>query len=87
MNILQKVLGAIFPPYKYRIKGIEQRELLNAIICALPPALSMIREYNTSGRVYGLQDWSVYPGFKFIMKGISKEQIGKMRGTNLKITG
>ncbi|MBO9728400.1 MAG: hypothetical protein J7623_07150 [Chitinophaga sp.] len=52
MNILQKALGAIFPPYKFNIIGIEQRQLLNAIIYALPPEFTTIREKNVSGRVY-----------------------------------
>lgn len=90
MNILQKILGTIFPPYKFNVLRREEEQLLNAIVAALPAELSVIKERNAAIRLWGLSDWSVlYPGFQFVSMGFTEEEYraSKKPGLNLKITG
>ena len=90
MNIFQKILGTIFPPYKFAVLRREEQQLFNAIVAALPTALSIIKERNAAIRLYGFNDWDVlYPGFKFVSAGFSEEELraSKKPGLNLKITG
>lgn len=88
MNIFQKILGTIFPPYKFNVLRREDQRLFDAIVHALPAELSVIKELNVTGRVFGIND-HFYPGFKFISRWYSVEEMRttKGRGLNLKITG
>lgn len=89
MNILQKTLGAIFPPYKFSEIRKEQRKLFDAIINALPEQLSEIKNQTKSSTFYDLTYWKLYPDFKYIVLGYGEDIIFKYkkRGENFRISG
>jgi hypothetical protein len=89
MNILQKILGTAFPPYKVKVLRQEQGSLFTAIISSLPEDLAEIRKQTLSGRFWGLDNWKLYPDFKFVSLSYGGETIFKYkkRGQNFKISG
>jgi hypothetical protein len=89
MNILQKTLGTVFPPYKFSVLRQEQAKLFKAIISALPDDFSEIKTQTFSGRLYGLDDWKLFPDFKFISMAYGGDTVFqyKRRGQNFKIAG
>ncbi|TDP03309.1 hypothetical protein [Flavobacterium sp. 245] len=89
MNILQKTLGTIFPPYKFSIIIKEQRSFFNAIIDKLPESLSEIKIQTKSGTLLGLDNWELHPDFKFVTMSYGGEKYYeyKKRGKNFKISG
>ncbi|MGN6163698.1 MAG: hypothetical protein ACTHOF_04080 [Flavisolibacter sp.] len=89
MNILQKTLGTVFPPYKFSVLRQEQARLFTAIISALPDEFSEIKTQTLLGRLYGLDDWKMFPDFKFVSMGYGGDTVFKYkrRGQNFKIAG
>jgi hypothetical protein len=89
MNILQKTLGTVFPPYKFSVLRQEQARLFTAIISFLPEDFSEIKSQTLSGRLYGLDNWKLFPEFKFVSMGYGGDTVFqyKRRGQNFKITG
>jgi len=89
MNILQKALGAIFPPYKYNAIRKEQRKLFNTIIEALPEKLSEIKNQTINSNFYDLTNWELYPDFKYVAIGYVGDTVFKYkkRGNNYHISG
>ena len=89
MNDLQKILGTVFPPYRFSVLRQEQGKLLNAIIDTLPDNFKEIKNQTKSGKFLGLNDWKLFPDFKFITISYSGETISeyKKRGQNFKING
>lgn len=89
MNILQKALGAVFPPYKFSVLRTEQARLFNAVISALPDSFSEVRTQTLSGRLYGLDDWDLFPDFKLVTIAYAGDNVFqyKKRGQNFKISG
>lgn len=89
MNIFQKILGTVYPPYKYSILRQEQAKLFTAVISSLPEDLNQIKEHTLSARFWGLDDWKLYPDFKFIFLSYGGDTMFKYkkRGQNFKISG
>ncbi len=89
MNFFQKMLGAIFPPYKFSVARKEEGKLFNAIIGALPSEFEGIKRQLSTARLMGLDNWSQYPDFKFTTMGYRGESLqqSKKRGENYSITG
>lgn len=89
MNIFQKALGAIFPPYRFSVIRREQSLLFTSIISALPDDYSALKAQTLSGRFFGLDQWALFPEFKFVSIGYSGDRIFqyKKRGQNFKISG
>jgi hypothetical protein len=89
MNIFQKLLGAIFPPYRFETIRKEQDKLFKAIMNALTDNFEQIKEQTLSGKLYGLDNWKLYPDFKFISMGYGGNKIFKYkkRGQSFKISG
>ncbi|WP_149207620.1 hypothetical protein [Flavobacterium johnsoniae] len=89
MNILQKTLGVIFPPYKFKILRQEQGQLLNAIIESLPENLSKIKEQTKNSTFLGLDNWKMHTDFKFVTMSYRGDTYYKYkkRGQNFKISG
>ena len=89
MNILQNILGKIFPPYKFSILRKEQAKFFTSIISALPNGFYEIKTQTLSGRLYGLDDWILFPDFKFISMVYGGDTVFKYkkRGQNFKIAG
>jgi hypothetical protein len=44
MNIAQRILGTLFPPYKFSVIRKEKGKLFNAIINSLPEEFAEIKE-------------------------------------------
>jgi len=89
MNIFQKILGTIFPPYKFKIIRKEESYLLNSIVNALPKDFDDIKISTKKLKLFGLNDWVLYPGFKYLNVIVSQETLmkHKKRGINYKIQG
>jgi len=89
MNIFQKILGTIFPPYKFKIIRKEESDLLNSIVNALPKDFDDIKISTQKLKLYGLDDWVLHPGFKYLTVSVSQETLlkHKKRGENYKIQG
>ncbi|WP_162996572.1 hypothetical protein [Mucilaginibacter celer] len=89
MNIFQKILGTVFPPYKFSVLRKERSKLFAAIISALPNQFSEIKIQTLSGRLYTLDDWKLFPDFKFVSMGYGGDVVFQYqkRGQNFKISG
>lgn len=89
MNIFQKLLGTIFPPYKFKIIREEESKLLNAIVNALPENYKDIKTSCENSTLLGLNDWELHPGFKTLIVSCSEEILlnYRKRGENYKIQG
>lgn len=66
MNILQKKLGSVFPPYRLKIIRKEEEKIFKAIINALPDVLLEIKLQTQNSTFWGFGDWKLHPDFKFI---------------------
>lgn len=89
MNIHQKILGTVFPPYKHSVLRQEQAKLFTAIISSLPEHFNGIKEQTLSARLWGLENWKLYPDFKFVSLSYGGDTVFKYkkRGQNFKISG
>jgi hypothetical protein len=89
MNILQKILGTVFPPYKFSVLRQEQARLFTAIINSLPEDFNEIKQQTLSARLWGLDIWKLYPEFKFISLSYGGDTVFKYkkRGQSFKISG
>jgi len=89
MNILQKILGTVFPPYKFSVMRQEQARLFTAIISSLPKDFTEIKKQTLSARFLGLDKWKLYPDFKFISLSYAGDTVFKYkkREQNFKISG
>jgi len=89
MNIFQKILGAVFPSYKFSLLRKEQSELFLSIIASLPDDYKQIRVQTLSSRFWACDDWKLYPDFKFVTLSYKGETLSKYkkRGQNFKISG
>ena len=89
MNILQKILGTVSPQYKHSVMRQEQAKLFTAVISSLPEDLNSIKEQTLSGRLWGLDNWKLYPDFKFVSLSYGGNTVFKYkkRGQNFKVSG
>ena len=67
----------------------EQAKLFTAVISSLPEDLNSIKEQTLSGRLWGLDNWKLYPDFKFVSLSYGGNTVFKYkkRGQNFKISG
>lgn len=89
MNIFQKILGTIFPPYKFKIIREEENKLLNSIVNALPETYKDIKTSYKNSKFFGLGNWQLHPGFETLIISFGEETLLKprKRGENYKIQG
>jgi len=89
MNLSQKILGTIFPPYGFRLVRKQQDKIFTALISSLPDEFAEIKKQTLSGRLWGLNNWTLYPDFKFVSLSYRGDTIFKYkkRGQNFKISG
>ena len=89
MNIFQRILGTIFPPYKINVRRRERNELFQAIISSLPLEYKELQEQTLSCRFLFFDDWKDNPDFKFVTQSYPGEtyDLYKKRGLNFKISG
>jgi hypothetical protein len=89
MNFFQKILGIFFPPYKHSVLRQEQSRLFTTIITSLPEDFNEIKQQTLSARFLGLDDWKVFPDFKFVSLSYGGDTVFKFkkRRKNFKISG
>lgn len=89
MNIIQKILGTVFPPFKHSVLRQEQARLFTAVINSLPEDFTEIKQQTLSARLCGLDNWKLHPDFKFVSLSYGGDTIFKYkkRGQNFKISG
>lgn len=57
MNVFQKILGMIFPPYKFAALRKEQGQLFTAIITILPENMNLVKITNSE---YCLSEFDIF---------------------------
>lgn len=89
MTGLQKIIGRIFPPYKYKVKRQELTLLVDCLIQSLPDDFNELKEQRRSTTLYHLSDWVLFPGFKFMAIGYPGTTLNdfKKRGQNYRLSG
>jgi hypothetical protein len=88
MNAFQKIISAIYPPYKFKIIRLEQKKIFESIISALPNDFLGLKEQTLSANFYGFENWSLHPDFKYVTMGYGEEYFRiKKRGESYKIEG
>lgn len=90
MNIFQRILGAVFPPYKFSVIRKEQAALYTAIINALPDhQFAELKQQLEHSRLMDLRDWALFPGYKFVEKAYTRDGLRRLRkrGENYRVGG
>jgi hypothetical protein len=89
MTLLQKLIGRIFPPYKFKVQRQEWTVIVDSLINALPDDFGDLKEQRRSTRLYNLSDWEAVPGFRFMTIGYSDAALKAFvkRGQNYKLSG
>jgi hypothetical protein len=89
MTPLQKLIGRVFPSYKFKVQREEWTALVNALINSLPDDFNELKEQRRSTNLLNLSDWALFPGFKFLTIGYSETTLNdfKRRGQNYRLSG
>jgi hypothetical protein len=89
MDILQKIVGQIFPPYKRKVQRRERCLLLDALIFALPDDYRDLKEQRQKTQFFFFSDWVLFPGFRFLNIGYPGTTLNdfKKRGNHFKLSG
>ncbi|MGN8070907.1 hypothetical protein [Mucilaginibacter sp. 22184] len=89
MKGLKKLIGQIFPPYKFKIQRQEWTLLVDTLITNLPDDYQELKEQRQRTRLYGLSDWILFPGFMFITIGYDENghREFKKRRTSYQLSG
>lgn len=89
MNIVKKAAAEIFPFYKKSLIKKENKSLFVAIISSLPERFDEIKTQTLSSRFFGLNDWLLFPEFKFVTMSYAPNTYYKYkkRGKNFKLSG
>lgn len=89
MTSLQKLIGRIFPPYKYKVERKELTLLVDSLIQSLPDDFNGLKEQRRTTSLYHLSDWDLFPGFKFMSIGYPGTTLNdfKKRGQNYRLSG
>jgi hypothetical protein len=69
MTGLQKIIGRIFPPYKFKVQRQEWTTLVDRLINGLPENFNELKEQRRRTNLLNLSDWVLFPGFKFMTIG------------------
>ncbi len=89
MNSFQKIIGKIFPPYKFQILRDENELLINSLIGALPNEYKELKTELNNSKIHYLDSWVLFPDFRFITKSYNNDYLetSKVRGKNFKLLG
>ncbi|WP_142685417.1 hypothetical protein [Chitinophaga polysaccharea] len=89
MNLLQKIAGTLFPPYKFNVLRKEEGQLFYAIVESLPEDYALIKEQTSLGTFHGLRLWEGHPGFQFVTFSYGQKTWKSIanKGVNILITG
>jgi len=67
MRALQKLIGQVYRPYKFKVQRQELTLLLNSLINSLPDDYHELKEQRQKTNLLALSDWTSFPGFKLMM--------------------
>ena len=89
MNIINKILGKIFPPDRFKTIRKEQEIILRAVIDSLPNDFNEFKSQIQSLTFLGFSDWEMFPEYKFVCFSFPGNTIYeyKKRGQNYLISG
>ena len=66
MTGLQKIIGRIFPPYKFKVQRKEWNTLVNGLVNSLSEDFDELKEQRRRTNLLNLSDWVLFPDFKFM---------------------
>lgn len=89
MNGIKKLLGRIFPPYKFEIQRREWTILVETLVSDLPNGYHSLKEQIQETRLLDLSDWGLFTSFKYIVKSYGPKGMAhfKKRGENYHLSG
>ena len=89
MNILQKILGTIFPPYRFNVERKDGNKFYNALIKSLPDKYNSLKDQLNFVSFDSIHDWVLYPPFKFLGHFYSGESYYKLKkkGVDYRLSG
>ncbi|MEM8894360.1 MAG: hypothetical protein AAGC88_07275 [Bacteroidota bacterium] len=89
MNLFQRLIGSIFPPFKYKLEREGNEKLVSNIINKLPASYEFLIEQKKVTRTQYLSERPDIPGFKFIGQFYPEESLRKYtdKSKNFKLSG
>ena len=89
MTGLQRIIGRVFPPYKFKVQRQEWTMLVDSLINSLTDDFNELKEQRRRTNLFNLSDWEVFPGFKFMTIGYPGTTLNefKKRGQNYRLSG
>lgn len=89
MTGLQKIIGRIFPPYKFKVQRQEWTTLINSLINSLSDDFNDLKEQRRRTKLFDLSDWVLFPDFKFMTISYPGTTLNdfKKRGQNYRLSG
>ncbi len=89
MNMIDKIFGKLYRPYRFKKIRKEQNKILRAVLDSLPIDFNDFKSQIQSLTFHGLSDWNLFPDYKFVYLSYTGNTINdyKKRGLNYKISG
>lgn len=89
MNMIDKILGRLFPPYRFKRIRKEQNMILKAVFDSLPSDFNDLKSQIQSLTFLGLSNWKLFPDYKFVYLSYPDNTLDeyKKRGQNHRISG
>lgn len=85
----RKILSSIWPPFRHELRREELQVFILRLISHLPDEFYFLREQYKVAKVFGLQNWILYPGYMFVSNAYPGNYIKKNKHSkeNLRIYG
>jgi len=89
MTGLQRIIGRVFPPYKFKVQRQEWTMLVGSLIDNLSDDFNELKEQRRRTNLFNLSDWDLFPGFKFMTIGFPGTTLNdfKKRRRNYRLSG
>lgn len=89
MTGLQKIIGRVFPPYRFKVQRREWTTLVDNLINSLSDDFIELKEQRHRTRLFDLSNWDLFPDFKFMTISYPGTSLidFKKRGQNYRISG
>ncbi len=89
MNGIKKLLGRVFPPYKFEVQRQEWTILMETLVNDLPNGYHSLKEQIQETRLLDLSDWGLFTSFRYIVKSYDPKGMAhfKKRRENYHLTG
>ena len=89
MNLFKRLIGTIFPPFKYKLEREGNEKLVSNIINKLPASYEFLIEQKKVTRTQYLSERPDIPGFKFIGQFYPEESLRTYtdKSKNFKLSG